>query len=187
MSDDEKTESMNDTLNSDEEDKEPLLASYQSSFSMSPSPSPEPQSESESESEPTDAKFTQPPVSRFKRTSLLLICAILCLLAYSNVLHTKRNPKIIHASRPVMFWVLSKLADKNLSNRYSKDYKFRPAASPVVTETLRDGRVRLRGALPEPALPTAPPVTKKKKRKPKAGKASGRKSKPRAVNQRKMM
>lgn len=30
--------------------------------------------------------------------------------------------------------------------RYSKDYKFRPAASPVVTERLKDGRIRLRGA-----------------------------------------
>ena len=87
---------MNDTL----EDKEPLLASYQSS----PSPSPEPQSESESdsESEPTDAKFTQPPVSPFKRTSFLILLAILSWLAYSNVFHAKKNPKIIHASRPVM-------------------------------------------------------------------------------------
>ena len=177
---------MNDTL----EDKEPLLASYQSS----PSPSPEPQSKSESESdsdsesEPTDAKFTQPPVSPFKRTSFLILLAILSWLAYSNVFHAKKNPKIIHASRPVMLPFLSPFKAswiKNLfQNRYSKDYKFRPAASPVITETLKDGRVRLRGALPEPAIPTAPPVAKKK-RKPKAGKASGRKSKPRAVNQRK--
>lgn len=34
------------------------------------------------------------------------------------------------------------------TDRYSKDYKFRPAASPVITEQLKDGRVRLRGAQP---------------------------------------
>ena len=104
--DDEKAESMNDTLISDEEDKEPLLASYRSSSSLSPSPSPEPQSESESESDPKDAKVTQPPlaVSRFKRPYLLIFLAILCWLAYSNVLHTKRKPKIVHASRSVMYF-----------------------------------------------------------------------------------
>lgn len=29
---------------------------------------------------------------------------------------------------------------------YSEEHKFRPAASPVITETLRDGRLRIRGA-----------------------------------------
>ena len=99
--DDEKTEYMNDTLYSDEDDKEPLLASYKSSLTSSRSPSPEPQSESESESEHPDTKFTQPPVSRFKRSFLLIFFAILCWLAYSNVLQTKRKPKVIHASRSV--------------------------------------------------------------------------------------
>lgn len=32
--------------------------------------------------------------------------------------------------------------------RYSDEFKFRPAASPVITETLKDGRIRLRGASP---------------------------------------
>ena len=97
--DDEKTE-LNDMFDNDEDEKEPLLSSYNSS----PSPSPEPQSESESESgHPDDAKFTQPPeVSRLKRISLLIFLAILCWLAYSNVLHSKRKPKIIHASRSVL-------------------------------------------------------------------------------------
>ncbi|KAI5117665.1 hypothetical protein M0805_009698 [Coniferiporia weirii] len=31
---------------------------------------------------------------------------------------------------------------------YSKDHKFRPAASPVITGTLKDGRLRLHGAQP---------------------------------------
>ena len=30
--------------------------------------------------------------------------------------------------------------------RYSDEYKYRPAASPVITEYLKDGRIRLRGA-----------------------------------------
>ncbi|KAJ9114670.1 hypothetical protein QFC22_005546 [Naganishia vaughanmartiniae] len=34
------------------------------------------------------------------------------------------------------------------ASRYSDEYKFRPAASPVITETLADGRIRLRGASP---------------------------------------
>jgi len=58
-----------------------------------------------------------------------------------------------------------------LSPRYSKEYKFRPAASPIITETLKDGRVRLRGALPTPTETTTPVVTKKKAR---AGKATGK-------------
>ncbi len=38
--------------------------------------------------------------------------------------------------------------------RYSKEHKYRPAASPIITETLRDGRIRLRGAIPPTATPT---------------------------------
>lgn len=105
LGDDEKTESMNDTLNFNDEDKEPLLESDKSSITWSRSPSPEHQSESESESEPTDAKFkfTQPPVSRLKRTSLLIFFALLCWLTYSALFHTKKKPKIVYASRSVMF------------------------------------------------------------------------------------
>lgn len=31
-------------------------------------------------------------------------------------------------------------------SRYSDEFKYRPAASPVITEYLKDGRMRLRGA-----------------------------------------
>lgn len=31
-------------------------------------------------------------------------------------------------------------------DRYSDKYRFRPAASPVVTEKLKDGRILVRGA-----------------------------------------
>jgi len=32
--------------------------------------------------------------------------------------------------------------------RYSKEFKYRPAASPIITERLKDGVIRLRGAYP---------------------------------------
>lgn len=32
------------------------------------------------------------------------------------------------------------------SRSYSDEYKYRPAASPVITEYLKDGRIRIRGA-----------------------------------------
>ena len=39
------------------------------------------------------------------------------------------------------------VADSDL-RRYSDEFKYRPAASPVITEHLPDGRIRLRGASP---------------------------------------
>ncbi|KAG6838073.1 hypothetical protein C0991_002013 [Blastosporella zonata] len=63
------------------------------------------------------------------------------------------------------------------ANRYSKEHRFRPAASPVITETLKDGRMRVRGAqptaTPEPT-PKSPKPKKKsaKKFKPRKGKAA---------------
>lgn len=35
-----------------------------------------------------------------------------------------------------------------LTRRYSEEHRYRPAASPVITEYLKDGRIRLRGASP---------------------------------------
>ncbi|KAK1235516.1 hypothetical protein PQX77_001253 [Marasmius sp. AFHP31] len=51
------------------------------------------------------------------------------------------------------------------AKRYSKEFKYRPAASPIVSKTMKDGRLRVRGA--EPTTSTAPkpaPAVKKKKR-----------------------
>jgi hypothetical protein len=48
-----------------------------------------------------ETTVTQLPASRLKRTFLLTFFALLCWLAYSNILHTKSKPKIIHASRSV--------------------------------------------------------------------------------------
>jgi hypothetical protein len=42
----------------------------------------------------------------------------------------------------LLFITYRKIAD----NSYSEEYKYRPAASPVITETLKDGRLRIRGA-----------------------------------------
>lgn len=60
--------------------------------------------------------------------------------------------------------------------RYSPEFKYRPAASPVVREKLKDGRTRIRGGRPgddtDPPIPTkrvAPPVTTKRKKKRRGG------------------
>lgn len=60
--------------------------------------------------------------------------------------------------------------------RYSPEFKFRPAASPVVREKLKDGRTRVRGGRPgddiDPPIPmkkVAPPVTAKRRKKRRAG------------------
>ncbi|PPQ68550.1 hypothetical protein CVT26_003359 [Gymnopilus dilepis] len=111
---------------------------------------------------PEDPRFARTPPSPFKRLALVIFLAFLFWLGFqmrSSLLESKRHPKVIHASR------------------YSKEYKFRPAASPVITETLRDGRVRVRGALPSPTEP--PKLPKKKAGTGKVtGKKRNRKSKP---------
>ncbi|KAJ7626944.1 hypothetical protein FB45DRAFT_795185, partial [Roridomyces roridus] len=76
-----------------------------------------------------DPRFVRPTPSVWKRAGLLIFVIFLFWLAFQLQTHN-RKPKVIHA------------------NRYSKEFKFRPAASPVVTETLKDGRVRVRGAAP---------------------------------------
>ena len=60
--------------------------------------------------------------------------------------------------------------------RYSPEFKYRPAASPVVREKLKGGRTRVRGGRPgddiDPPAPmkrVAPPVTTKKRKKRRAG------------------
>ncbi|KAJ7190792.1 hypothetical protein GGX14DRAFT_310256, partial [Mycena pura] len=65
----------------------------------------------------------------WKRAALLLMIAMLFWLAY-QMKGYKSKPKVVYASR------------------YSKEYKYRPAASPIITEALKDGRVRVRGAAP---------------------------------------
>ncbi|KAL0945220.1 hypothetical protein HGRIS_000732 [Hohenbuehelia grisea] len=107
---------------------------------------------------------SQPPPSAFKRTLLYVACTVMFWLLIRHFTKPAK-PKIIYASR------------------YSKDYRFRPAASPIITETLKDGRTRLRGTYPtpEPIPDSAKQVlaknTKRRKRRAKR-KSKLAKSKP---------
>ncbi|KAF8960458.1 hypothetical protein BDZ97DRAFT_1310433 [Flammula alnicola] len=142
-------------LNSDMEDeKPPLLSSRGSTPTSSRSPSPE----------RTTPRFTQPTPSPLKRAALLIFLGLLLWIGFQmrfGLLEATRKPKIVHASR------------------YSKEHKFRPAASPVITETLKDGRIRLRGALPAPTAAQTPVATKSSKGSSKGKRKTG-KSKRRA-------
>jgi hypothetical protein len=59
----------------------------------------------------------------------------------------------------------------HLNVRYSEEFKYRPAASPVITETLKDGRLRIRGAsvgalgVREEDIPETPAEKKAKEEK----------------------
>ncbi|KAF8883495.1 hypothetical protein CPB84DRAFT_1626229, partial [Gymnopilus junonius] len=89
-----------------------------------------------------DPRFARPSPSPLKRLALVIFLAFLFWLGFqmrSGLLERKKDSKVIYASR------------------YSKDHKFRPAASPVITETLKDGRIRIRGALPTPTDSPTPP------------------------------
>lgn len=158
-----------DDVGGDDEKSRLLSSPDSSSSNSSRASSPEPT---------TDSHFSPPPPSPLKRFLLLTFVVLLLLVGFqmrSGLLAAKKKPKVIHASRlvheltPMFGWNVTTLF---LSARYSKEYKFRPAASPIITETLKDGRVRLRGALPTPTETTTPVVTKKKKAG--AGKATGK-------------
>ncbi|TRM70523.1 hypothetical protein BD626DRAFT_564146 [Schizophyllum amplum] len=109
-----------------------------------------------------DPRFNQPAPAKWKRLALLvgfglLVYAALALREYAN-----RPPKIIYASR------------------YSEEYKYRPAASPIITETLRDGRLRVRGAAPttsiKPTTATPTPTKTGRKRRGKKRSKAAKKS-----------
>ncbi|WWC71916.1 uncharacterized protein I206_105875 [Kwoniella pini CBS 10737] len=75
-------------------------------------------------------EFNRPPPSIWKR--LLLILALLIMAWLSIWLGKKgikeKGPTIIYA------------------NRYSDEFKYRPAASPVITEYLSKNKIKIRGA-----------------------------------------
>ncbi|KAI9056771.1 hypothetical protein FKP32DRAFT_1638628 [Trametes sanguinea] len=79
-----------------------------------------------------DPRFNPPTPSAWKRVALILFMLACLWIGFKlrTSIVEEQQPKVIHASR------------------YSKEYKFRPAASPVITERLKDGRVRVRGAAP---------------------------------------
>jgi hypothetical protein len=160
-----------DVAGGDDEKTRLLPSADSSSTDSSRATSPEPT---------TDSRFSPPPPSPLKRFFLLVSVALLLWVGFqmrSGMLEAKRKPKVIHASRLVHSYQVLVMSGWNITilifpPRYSKDYKFRPAASPIITETLKDGRLRLRGALPTPTETTTPAVMKKKKLG--AGKATGK-------------
>ncbi|KAF9068667.1 hypothetical protein BDP27DRAFT_1448196 [Rhodocollybia butyracea] len=105
-----------------------------------------------------DTRFRQPTPSPLKRVLLLLFIGFLFWFAFvlgrARILRSKK-PEIVYA------------------NRYSAEHKFRPAASPIITETLKDGRLRIRGAGPTGTptpTPKPTPTIASKARKRKTGK-----------------
>ncbi|EJF59172.1 hypothetical protein DICSQDRAFT_65500 [Dichomitus squalens LYAD-421 SS1] len=86
--------------------------------------------------EPTsdDPRFNPPTPSPWKRFALVLFLVFLLYVGLKLRVNAIKNlepePSVVHATR------------------YSKDYKYRPAASPIITERLKDGRTRVRGAAP---------------------------------------
>ncbi|KAF7309262.1 hypothetical protein MIND_00296500 [Mycena indigotica] len=95
------------------------------------------------------------PLWRRHLLSMLLV-ALLAWLVLRRGIGKETKPKVIYA------------------NRYSNDYKFRPAASPIVTETLKDGRLRVRGAAPTTSKAPEPKPTKTKVKKRRTGKKKKR-------------
>ncbi|KAG8738822.1 hypothetical protein FRC12_016542 [Ceratobasidium sp. 428] len=67
--------------------------------------------------------------SAFRRVLLIpvVIFALYLSFKYYTWVTTPVKPEIVYA------------------DRYSDKYKFRPAASPIITEKLNDGRIRIRG------------------------------------------
>ncbi|PPR03370.1 hypothetical protein CVT24_012495 [Panaeolus cyanescens] len=155
--DEKRVESRDDTSDVEDEN-EPLLNKSEDS---SREGSPEQEDTEEPEEDP---RFNQPPPAIWKRLALIGFVGFLFwlgLVLRGNLLQAKKKPQIIYASR------------------YSKEHKFRPAASPIITETLKDGRIRLRGAVPTPT-PEAEPIAGKKKRKSTKRKAGSKKRKSKA-------
>ncbi|KAF9444661.1 hypothetical protein P691DRAFT_736132 [Macrolepiota fuliginosa MF-IS2] len=106
-----------------------------------------------------DVRFSPPPPSLWKRIVLIVAVVLLFYLGFKAraALAHDRKSSVIYASR------------------YSKEHKFRPAASPVITEMLKDGRTRLRGALPTPTATTTPTkAAAKKRRSSRTGRATGK-------------
>ncbi|KAF7336183.1 Casein kinase I isoform alpha [Mycena venus] len=104
--------------------------------------------------EASDPRFVQP--AGWKRTFLFCLVLFCSWLAFQYK-GRSTTPKVVHA------------------NRYSREFKYRPAASPIVTETLKDGRIRVRGAAPTTSTAPTPTAAKKTRSKSKSGrKRSGK-------------
>ncbi|KAG9218376.1 hypothetical protein PLEOSDRAFT_1090887 [Pleurotus ostreatus PC15] len=82
-----------------------------------------------------DPRFYQETPSATKRVLLLAFVALLFWLAFSM-------------RRSMMIAAFGAEAEAGKSDRYSDEYMFRPAASPIIAETMKDGSVHFKGALP---------------------------------------
>jgi len=99
-----------------------------------------------------DPRFNPPIPSWWKRALLILFIVVMFWLSFSlrASMHRGGRSQVVHAHRYVLR-SSARRQDRVLTTfprRYSKQHKFRPAASPIVTETLKDGRTRIRGAAP---------------------------------------
>ncbi|GJE85637.1 hypothetical protein PsYK624_017160 [Phanerochaete sordida] len=79
-----------------------------------------------------DPRFNPPTPSVWKRVALVVLVLGLFWVGISmrKQMSQAKNPDVVYASR------------------YSKEHKFRPAASPIITERMADGRLKVRGAQP---------------------------------------
>ncbi|KAJ7442962.1 hypothetical protein FB451DRAFT_95543 [Mycena latifolia] len=91
----------------------------------------------------------RPPAFSWRTRILYLLLMVAVLWLVLQKTGPKPKPKVVYA------------------NRYSNEFKFRPAASPIITETLKDGRKRVRGAAPTTSKPPLPKPTKSKTKKGK--------------------
>lgn len=98
-----------------------------------------------------DPRFNVPTPSPWKRFALILFTAWLFWMAFTlrlNLNEKKAASQVIHADRYAHTLSLEMVVHEQ--NRYSKEFKYRPAASPIITERLQDGRTRIRGAQATP-------------------------------------
>lgn len=79
-------------------------------------------------------RFQQVRPSTWKRVALLVFTFMLFWMAFRMRFTFGTPEPVVHA------------------NRYSKSFKYRPAASPIITSKLPDGRVKVRGDAVQQAL-----------------------------------
>ncbi|CAE6398638.1 unnamed protein product [Rhizoctonia solani] len=79
---------------------------------------------------PTPASSSsKKPASAFRRVVMIPVLVFMMYLLFKSYtwMATPKKPEIIYA------------------DRYSHEYKFRPAASPIITEKLKNGKILIRG------------------------------------------
>ncbi|KAF8604321.1 hypothetical protein BDV93DRAFT_440667 [Ceratobasidium sp. AG-I] len=78
---------------------------------------------------PASSGSKRSTTSAFRRVLLIPVLVFLFYLSFKYYVWATKpvQPEIIYA------------------DRYSEKHRFRPAASPIITEKLKDGRIRIRG------------------------------------------